>query len=190
MQTGLIAIGFMVVIAVIAALLSFVGFENNPVIVCMLAWTVLLGVSQAQRLHVKVGNEAQTAPAQSAARFWLIRSAALVLSLLLGLTAYTQYLVREYELPKVYQWQAMAWVMGINRPFPALVEIPAGQFEMGSNDGDDDEKPVHTVTISQPFYMAETETTFAQYDYFIWQMKQVGFDVVRLFRTHKHTYCE
>ena len=176
MQKGLIAIGFMVVIAVIVALLRFVGFEHNPVIVCMLAWTVLwLGVSQAQRLHVTVGSEAQTVSAQSAPRFWLIRSAALVLSLLLGLTAYTQYLVRQYNLPEVYQWQAMAWVVGVNRPFPTLVEIPAGSFEMGSNEKPN-EQPIHTVTISKPFFMAETETTFVQYDYFVWQMKQAGFE--------------
>ena len=173
MQKGLIAIGFMVVIAVIVALLRFTGFEHNPVIVCMVAWTVLwLGVSQAQRLHVSVGSEAQKVSGQSGPRFWLIRSVALVLSLLLGLTVYTQYLVRQYELPEVYQWQAMAWVMGNNRPLPTLVEIPAGSFEMGG----EFEQPIHTVTISKPFFMAETETTFVQYDYFVWQMKRAGFE--------------
>ena len=45
-----------------------------------------------------------------------------------------------------------------------LIRIPAGSFQMGSNQGDDDEKPVHTVTIPRPFWMAKTETTFAQYD--------------------------
>lgn len=173
MQKGLIAIGFLVVIAVIVALLRFAGFEHNPVIVCMVAWTVLwLGVSQAQRLHVSVGSEAQKVSGQSGPRFWLIRSVALVLSLLLGLTVYTQYLVRQYELPEVYQWQAMAWVMGNNRPLPTLVEIPAGSFEMGG----EFEQPIHTVTISKPFFMAETETTFVQYDYFVWQMKRAGFE--------------
>ncbi len=33
-----------------------------------------------------------------------------------------------------------------------MVLIPAGEFQMGSNDGDDDEKPVHTVYVDA-FYM-------------------------------------
>ena len=45
-----------------------------------------------------------------------------------------------------------------------LLKIPAGSFRMGSNQGADDEKPVHTVTIPRPFWMSKTETTFAQYD--------------------------
>jgi formylglycine-generating enzyme required for sulfatase activity len=42
--------------------------------------------------------------------------------------------------------------------------IPAGEFEMGSNDGADDEKPVHRVRISQPFYLGVYEVTQAQYE--------------------------
>ena len=41
--------------------------------------------------------------------------------------------------------------------------IPAGSFRMGSNSGDADEKPVHGVTISKGFWMAETEVTQAQW---------------------------
>jgi len=44
-----------------------------------------------------------------------------------------------------------------------LMPIPAGQFEMGSSKGQDDEKPIHTVTISKSFWMSETEVTFEQY---------------------------
>ena len=44
-----------------------------------------------------------------------------------------------------------------------LVQIPAGQFQMGSNIHNS-EKPIHTVTISRPFWMSETEVTFDQYD--------------------------
>ncbi len=36
---------------------------------------------------------------------------------------------------------------------------------MGSNDGRDDEKPVHTVSLKS-FYMSATEITFTQYDKF------------------------
>ena len=42
---------------------------------------------------------------------------------------------------------------------PDMVVIPAGSFDMGSNDGAGDEKPVHSVTIAQPFAMGKTEIT-------------------------------
>jgi formylglycine-generating enzyme required for sulfatase activity len=44
-----------------------------------------------------------------------------------------------------------------------FVPIPAGSFIMGSNNGYDDEKPVHTVRISKGFWMAKTEVTQRQY---------------------------
>lgn len=40
--------------------------------------------------------------------------------------------------------------------------IPAGEFQMGSNE-QDDEKPIHTVKISQGFQMQTTEVTQAQW---------------------------
>jgi formylglycine-generating enzyme required for sulfatase activity len=45
-----------------------------------------------------------------------------------------------------------------------LVLIPAGEFEMGSKDGNADEKPVHKVRISQSFYMGKYVVTQAQYE--------------------------
>jgi formylglycine-generating enzyme required for sulfatase activity len=40
-----------------------------------------------------------------------------------------------------------------------FVLIPAGTFMMGSNDGCDDEEPVHQVTISRPFYLGKYPVT-------------------------------
>jgi formylglycine-generating enzyme required for sulfatase activity len=45
----------------------------------------------------------------------------------------------------------------------AFVLIPAGEFMMGSDDGDYDEKPVHKVSISQPFYLGKYEVTQGQW---------------------------
>jgi formylglycine-generating enzyme required for sulfatase activity len=45
---------------------------------------------------------------------------------------------------------------------PEMVGIPAGTFQMGSNDGRDNEKPVHTVNV-KAFYMSKYETTIAEY---------------------------
>jgi formylglycine-generating enzyme required for sulfatase activity len=43
--------------------------------------------------------------------------------------------------------------------------IPAGKFQRGSNDSDayDNEKPVHTVRITQPFYLGKYEVTQGQW---------------------------
>jgi formylglycine-generating enzyme required for sulfatase activity len=46
---------------------------------------------------------------------------------------------------------------------PDMVEVPAGQYIMGSTDGDPDEKPTHQVTIPKPFAVGKFEITFAEY---------------------------
>jgi formylglycine-generating enzyme required for sulfatase activity len=43
-----------------------------------------------------------------------------------------------------------------------MVYVPAGEFEMGSTEGDDDEQPVHTVALDG-FWIDQTEVTNAQY---------------------------
>jgi formylglycine-generating enzyme required for sulfatase activity len=46
-----------------------------------------------------------------------------------------------------------------------MVLIPAGEFTMGSNDGETDERPSHRVSISA-FYLDKYEVTFDLYDKF------------------------
>ena len=43
-----------------------------------------------------------------------------------------------------------------------MVFVKGGSFQMGSNDGQNDENPIHSVTVSD-FYMCETEVTQAQW---------------------------
>ncbi len=50
-----------------------------------------------------------------------------------------------------------------NRLGMEMVLIPAGEFQMGSNTGDSDEQPVHTVRISRPFYLGTYEVTQGQW---------------------------
>ncbi|MFH1378053.1 MAG: bifunctional serine/threonine-protein kinase/formylglycine-generating enzyme family protein [Planctomycetota bacterium] len=45
-----------------------------------------------------------------------------------------------------------------------LVPIPAGEFMMGSNKGRSNEKPIHKVIISKPFYMGKYQVTQEQYE--------------------------
>jgi len=56
-----------------------------------------------------------------------------------------------------------------SEPPPGMVLIPAGEFRMGSNRGDSDEKPVHTVYVDA-FYMDKYEVTNAQYAEFLNEM--------------------
>jgi formylglycine-generating enzyme required for sulfatase activity len=44
-----------------------------------------------------------------------------------------------------------------------LVFVPAGEFQMGSADGQEHEKPVHKVRITKPFYMGKYEVTQAEW---------------------------
>ncbi len=44
-----------------------------------------------------------------------------------------------------------------------LVTIPAGKFLMGSERGEDNERPVREVTISRPFQLSATEVTQGQW---------------------------
>ena len=44
-----------------------------------------------------------------------------------------------------------------------LISIAPGSFMMGSNAGESDEKPVHKVTLTEPFWMGRTEVTQAQW---------------------------
>lgn len=49
---------------------------------------------------------------------------------------------------------------------PDLVFIQGGAFKMGSEDGDSDEKPVHTVTLSD-FYLGKYEVTVGEFRRFV-----------------------
>jgi formylglycine-generating enzyme required for sulfatase activity len=51
---------------------------------------------------------------------------------------------------------------------PEMVLLPSGKFRMGDQTGigDDNEKPVHVVTIAKPFALSRFEVSFAEYDLF------------------------
>lgn len=54
-----------------------------------------------------------------------------------------------------------------------FVRIEAGTFQMGSNNGYYNEKPVHTVTITRPFEISDHEVTVGEYRKFI---ESTGYD--------------
>ena len=55
---------------------------------------------------------------------------------------------------------------------PQMVVLPTGRFRMGdlSGDGYNNERPVHTVTISRPIAMGRYPVTFEDYDLYVWAM--------------------
>ena len=80
--------------------------------------------------------------------------------------------VKKFRVPrgKPFDWE-FTLTSSIPQTFTGrdggeMVLIPAGEFQMGSNDGADDEKPVHTVYVDA-FYMDKYEVTHAQYKRFI-----------------------
>jgi formylglycine-generating enzyme required for sulfatase activity len=49
---------------------------------------------------------------------------------------------------------------------PQMVVIPAGSFQMGSDESTD-EKPIHAVNIARPYSLAKYLVTFEEYDLFV-----------------------
>jgi formylglycine-generating enzyme required for sulfatase activity len=49
---------------------------------------------------------------------------------------------------------------------PDMVSIPGGSFNIGSSDGEEDEKPVHRVTVSS-FKMGKYEVTVKEFAAFV-----------------------
>jgi eukaryotic-like serine/threonine-protein kinase len=47
-----------------------------------------------------------------------------------------------------------------------MVYVPAGEFEIGSEDGNNDEEPVHAVYLDS-YWMDQTEVTYEQYQQFV-----------------------
>ncbi|MGK5092594.1 formylglycine-generating enzyme family protein [Deltaproteobacteria bacterium TL4] len=69
------------------------------------------------------------------------------------------------------------------------VWIPPGTFQMGGLGFADDERPIHTVTISQGFYLLDHEVTVKEYRRFI---ESTGYEIpstVNLFGDEKHLLC-
>lgn len=50
---------------------------------------------------------------------------------------------------------------------PVMQLIKAGSFTMGSNEGNEDEKPQHAATIEKDFYIGRFEVTNAEYNEFV-----------------------
>lgn len=60
----------------------------------------------------------------------------------------------------------LSWSMFVQaQTIPEMIYVKGGTFEMGSDEGERDEKPRHKVEVSD-FWIARTETTVAQWKWF------------------------
>jgi len=59
---------------------------------------------------------------------------------------------------------ALPYEVWLKEPRMEFVLVPAGEFEMGSDEGDADEKPVHRVKLTKGFYVAKYEITQGQWE--------------------------
>ena len=59
-------------------------------------------------------------------------------------------------------WAAFATTFPDDPAAAPMVLVPVGSFQMGSND-DQSERPIHTQTFTEPFWIDQTEVTRAQY---------------------------
>ena len=57
-------------------------------------------------------------------------------------------------------WEITLWIGAVSID---LVQLPAGRYRMGSDAGDQDEMPVHEVSIRKPFWMGKYPVTQAQW---------------------------
>ena len=76
--------------------------------------------------------------------------------------------------------QGMNTSVDIHMKFRGFVEIPGGTFSMGSETGEDDERPVHTVTVNS-FLMHSTEVTQFQYKHFIEYTELIRKELIPLY---------
>lgn len=71
-----------------------------------------------------------------------------------------------YRQPAEIRRDALLPAVGKVSPPDDMVLVQGGTFQMGSNDGDDDEKPVHSVKVSD-FYIDRFEVTVADFSRFV-----------------------
>jgi formylglycine-generating enzyme required for sulfatase activity len=93
--------------------------------------------------------------------------ATLALALLCGLAATSLPALADQQIVQLQNPKALAPPPRTFRDCvdcPEMVEVPAGRFIMGSQDGDPDEKPAHEVVIAKPLAVARFEITFAEWE--------------------------
>lgn len=80
-----------------------------------------------------------------------------------GIMTLTVLVTGLFFIPNIVKAQDSPQIDKIFLVDMSFAKIPAGEFQMGSESGSDNEKPVHQVKISQAFWMQTTEVTQMQW---------------------------
>ncbi|TAE61705.1 MAG: hypothetical protein EAZ89_00370 [Bacteroidetes bacterium] len=77
----------------------------------------------------------------------------------------TLQLAIQQKNPQIYVrlFQGDSYLKRIGFPLPEMLLIKGGEFMMGSEEGEDSEKPIHKVKVSD-FYLGKYPVTFEEYD--------------------------
>ena len=87
-----------------------------------------------------------------------------VLAMLVGVVGESLHWKTVNELPLEAVWTRWTYKLGmVELPFPKPIPIHNKTFKMGDERNSEEQ---HRVTFAQPFFLGETEVTFAQYDAF------------------------
>ena len=90
----------------------------------------------------------------------------LILTIIIAILAYTH--CQRPELPKRLLSYNRSIISSIVNVSPEMVRVKKGSFVMGNTrndrEGDSDEKPVHTVTLTYDYWIGKYEVTFDEYD--------------------------
>ena len=136
-------------------------------------------INEKEQEHVSSGKDSETAPQKSMTG--KIIGIAFLVILLLGGVVYLSNMPDDSSDPPLSEKTSEDPSPSPPEPIPddppsppppsvpssplpedIWVSIPGGSFDMGSDDGYDNEKPVHRVTVSS-FLMMKTEVTVSQY---------------------------
>ena len=160
---------------------------TNWLMISFAVLLLLLAYWKATQIHTHLPNDANNNPLSKKAWIKPALRRIFIFSLLIAIGLFSEAIwwtqqqtlqqgllsdekAKGRSLPLSMSLQKVAWQLGIT-PLPDLVKIPAGTFIMGDDNGRSDEKPSHSVKL-KAFSMSRTEITFAQYDYYIWRLKQ------------------
>lgn len=117
---------------------------------------------ESQRVHTPKKIEAEKQLKISKKVWWTVGGIGVFVVLAVLATVIALVLVA----PKIFKKNETPGTYTANLPNSVKLEmilIPAGNFSMGANNGKDDEKPVHNVAISKPFYIGKYEVTQRQW---------------------------
>ena len=111
------------------------------------------------------------------------RTAGTLIKLQAGMSVYCKVMGFDERYNSTYQGKSPKVIIKAGQTTPVdimmvklgFVSIPAGNFHMGSENGNDSEKPVHTVTLDA-FEMSSTEITMIQWSMIMPYINLEGID--------------